>query len=187
MAKPTTDLGTPRDTPAQNPARARETVTVYFKEHIPWLDLQQERGRPVMENGQNGPVERTVFYKEGDIIRIRGLAYPVGSVPEGFGDRPIIVAGFAVTHNIDKEWWDVWLNGNDRYVGHKDFPPVKGGFLFAHSSRADAAVIAKEHEGAPQFSPVDPKNPADKRVLKSGNPDMTGIKSDDSRAPAPMR
>lgn len=181
MAKPTTDLGTPRDTPAQNPARSRETVTVYFKEHIPWLDLQHEAPRTIMENGQNGPVERTVYYKTGDVIRIRGLSYPVGSVPEGFGDRPTIVAGFAVTHNIDKEWWDHWLKT------HIDYPPVKHGFLFAHASRSEGAVIAKEHEGAPQFSPVDPKNPADKRVLKSGNPDMTGIKSDDSRAPAPMR
>jgi hypothetical protein len=170
------DLGTPRDTPAQNPTRARETVTVYFKEHVAWLDLQHEAPREIMENGQNGPVKRTVYYKTGDVVRIRGLSYPVGSVPDGFGDRPIVV-----THNIDKEWWDEWLKT------HEDYPPVKNGFLFAHTSRSEAAVIAKEHQGAPQFSPVDPKNPADKRVLKSGNPDMSGIKADDSRSQFPMR
>lgn len=175
------DLGRPRDTQAQNHERARETVTVYFKEHIAWLDLQLEAKREIMENGQNGAVKREVYYKVGPVVRIRGLAYPVGSVPDGFGDRPMVVAGFAVTHNIDKEWWDDW------FQTHQDYPPVKHGFLFAHASRADGAAIAKDHEGAPQFGPVDPKNPSDKRVLKSGNPDMTGIKSDDSRSPAPMR
>lgn len=187
MAKqPTPDLATPRDTPAQNHARARETVNVYFKEHISWLDLQLEKPHTVKMSartvsGSTETQEAMVYYKVGPVVRIRGLSYPVGSVPDGFGDKPLIVAGFAVTHNVDKIWWDEW------FETHQDYPPVKGGFLFAHPNRADAAAIAKDHGGVPQFSPIDPKNPADKRVLKSGNPDMSPIKSDESRSPAPLR
>ena len=180
MAKQPTDIGAPRDTVAQNHARARETVTVFFKEHIAWLDLQLEESRDVQEPGLNGTESVTRWYKTGEIVRIRGLSYPVGSVPDGFGDKPMVVAGFAVTHNVDKAFWDAWL------AQHQDYPPVKGGFLFASPSRQEGTAQAKDHNGVPQFSPIDPKNPADKRVLKSGNPDMTGIKPDESRSPVAL-
>ena len=184
MAKPTLDEVNSKmrgDGLSQNPTRARETVTVYFKEHIPFLELQLERAQEVVEQGQTGPRSATRYFKYGPVIRVRGLSYPVGQVPDGFGDKPTVVAGFAVTHNIDKEWWDEW------FKTHQDYPPVRNGHLFAHADRASGVAIAKEHAGKPQFSPIDPKNPADGRVLKSANPDMTGIKSDDSRSPVPMR
>lgn len=184
--QPKPDLSRPRDTQAQNHERARETVNVFFKEHIAWLDLQLEKAQLVKQSartvsGSTETQEIPVYYKVGPVVRIRGLSFPVGGVPDGFGDKPLVVAGFAVTHNIDKEWWDQWFGT------HQDYPPVKNGFLFAHPSRSEGAAIAREHQGSPQFAPIDPKNPADKRVLKSGNPDMSPIKSDESRNPVPMQ
>ena len=173
--KPQSDLGRPRDTQANNPTRAREVVTVWFKEHIAWLDLQHERPREIMENGLQGPQKRKVFYKEGPVIRIRGLAYPVGQVPEGFGDKPLVINGYALTPNIDKAWWDTWLEQ------HQDYPAVKNGFLFATPSRSEGQAIARDHEGGrPQFSPIDPRN--DHRTPRPATPDMSPLAMEDERA-----
>jgi len=37
-----------------------------------------------------------------------------------------IVGGFALTHGIPKDFWDLWLEQ------HKDWPAVKNGFIFAY-------------------------------------------------------
>jgi hypothetical protein len=184
LAAPAKDLGRPRDTAAQNPIRARETVTVYCKVHQSWLDLQKQRQHVVHENGQTGVREVKMSYREGPVVRIRGLAYPVGQTPPGFGPRPIIVNGYAVTTGVDKVWWDEWVES----VG-KHWPPYVSGLLFAESNRADALAITKEHEHlsvpfAPLIPTVDGEEPKDARVPRSANVDMGNLTVEDERARA---
>jgi hypothetical protein len=72
--------------------------------------------------------------------------------PQNKGPHQQIVAGFALTHGVPKEFWDAWL---EQY-GEMDL--VKNGFLFAHEEQGSAVANAKEMEGeASGFERIDPQ------------------------------
>lgn len=56
------------------------------------------------------------------------------------GAHQQIVGGYAITHGIPKDFWELWLEQN------KDSDIVVNGMLFAHQEAASTTAEAKEKE-----------------------------------------
>lgn len=111
-----------------------ETVTVACK--IPaGLVLQcytMEENQEPMFGGGTRTV--SVARPNGEPVRIAGPAKYFGEEP-----RAQVVAGYALTHNVDKEWWDNWE------VANAQSPLIKNNLLFAYKGPSRAEAVAREH------------------------------------------
>ena len=114
-------------------------VTVACKIHIPWFELRLCEKRQVKEQSLTG--ERVVdqYVPSGDVVRVRGVAYPSGTVPEGFGDKPRMLMGYALTEGVPRAFWEKW---SEQY---KLAPFVKSGMIFAFDNGDEAKIFAKEN------------------------------------------
>lgn len=86
----------------------------------------------------------------GDVVKIHGPGAAL------FGKNPSysIVAGYALTPNVDAEFFAEWLKQN------KDHDAVKANLIFAYDKPADVEACAKEHEAQRSgLEPIDPDNP----------------------------
>lgn len=131
-------------------------VSVACKMGIAWLDLQLCEPRVVQENTQTGARDVTVFQRTGPVVRIRGTAYPRGPIPDGFPERPEMVAGHAVTRNVDRKFWEKWVDQ------HKHADYVKNGMVFAFSGLDDIKARGRELEKIPSgLEPIERGRDAD--------------------------
>jgi hypothetical protein len=89
----------------------------------------------------------------GNPVKINGPTVPFGQVPEY-----AVVAGYALTPNIDKDFFDEWLRQN------ADHATVKAELIFAHGNRAVVSDRAKEHKEV--LSGLEPLNP--NRTMRNG-------------------
>lgn len=159
----------------ETPKRSGEQVVVGCKIGVAYIDLQLQKPNRVWENTQTGPREITIYQKTGNVVRIRGTAYPRGTPPEGFPERPVMVEGAALTFGVDKEFWDEWVKQN-----HLN-PIVMNGMVFAHKNIDQVRGIAKET--AANKSGLEPINPkGDKRMPKSTRSDVSNIETEETRA-----
>ena len=110
------------------------------------------------------PVERTIqahggMHKEVISLPMKSTKeHPTRFIIEGCsyaqnkGAHQQLSGGFALTHNIPKEFWDEWL------AQYKDMDVVKNGFIFAHEEQQSTIAQTKEMEGeASGFERIDPK------------------------------
>lgn len=68
-------------------------------------------------------------------------------------DDPRIVAGAALTHNVDADHWARWLAAN------KDSDVVKNGLIFAAAKAGEAEAQAKDHVSLKSgLEPIDPES-----------------------------
>lgn len=95
-------------TPKPSPAK----VNIGCKLHVAYFELELCKPATVREEGLQGAKDVVVHHRTGQKHTIRGLAYPAGTVPEGFPDRPTVVAGYAITRDVPGEFWDEWLEQN---------------------------------------------------------------------------
>lgn len=111
--------------------RAGAKVTVACKLST-GLVLQLYEMRDTMENvsGNNSRVVK-IAHPVGDPVTVRGTATP-------FGVQKPLVGGYALTPNVDKEFFDEWTRQN------KDHAAVKNGMIFARESRDDVEGMAEE-------------------------------------------
>lgn len=113
-----------------------KTVTVACK--IP-NGLVIEHGKTVMEDGKPkiGSDNRVIV--EGSKKVLINGANSDGAV-----------AGCGMTHNVDADWFNNWIET------HAEFEPVKAGAIFALANPNDAAAKAKEVKGEKAgFEPID--------------------------------
>ena len=149
-------------------AVAGAKVTVACKIGVGWFDLQLCEKRIVKENTQTGPRDIEQWFRLPRIVRIRGTAYPRGTPPEGYPERPEMVGGFALTRNVDKDFWDEWEKQNSRS------PFVQNKMIFAYES--NDAVVGQAKELAETLSGLEPLNPKkDSRMPKPTNTGITEI------------
>ncbi len=154
---------------------AGEKVVVGCKIGVAYLDLQLCKEVEVYENTQTGARLVKRFDRIGNVVRLRGTAYPRGTPPEGYPEKPMIVDGAALNFGIDKDFWDAWKEQN------KLNPIVMNGFVFAHVNIDHVRGQAKET--AEQKSGLDPVNPkGDKRMPKSTRSDVSNIETEETRA-----
>jgi hypothetical protein len=158
--------------------KARETVIVACKVGLAYIDLRLFRQERVQENTQTGPREITEYRATGNQVRIRGTAYPRGTPPAGFPSPPIMADGAALTPNVDKDFFDTWLEQN------KLSPLVTNRLIFAHKNIADVRAEAKEvRDIRSGLEPLNPdKSGRDPRMPRSTNASITNVETEDERA-----
>lgn len=150
-------------------------VIVACRIGVAYIDLQLTQPEEVDEQTQTGSRRVTRHVKVGNVVRIRGTAYPNGPVPRGFPSRPIIVDGAALTLDVDEDFWNEWVRQNARA------PYVINGMIFAHKDMPSINDMAKERKGL--ASGLDPINPlGDPRTPRSTNKDIGQIQPGDAKA-----
>lgn len=159
------------------PSRSGATVTVALKLGVAYFDIQLCKIEDKFEQNMQGGRTVKEATRVGPKVRLRGTAYPRGTVPDGFPDRPKIVAGAALNPGVDKDFWDAWVEQN------RLNPIVVNGMIFAHDS--DDHVVGRAKETAEVQSglePIDPKNRKDARVPRSTRADITNVETEEARA-----
>lgn len=116
------------------------------------LDLQHCEMREVQRRLRETMWTELEAAKVGPIVRINGTAYPRGQAPEGFRAAPQMVAGYALTHGVDQDWWDAWEEVN------RDAPFVKSGLIFAAETMDEIGQRARGEFKA-VTSGLDPVSP----------------------------
>jgi hypothetical protein len=138
--------------------KSSATVTVGCK--IPnGIVLQLCRPTKWIEETPSGSRDRVRYDKFGPRVFVQGPAYPTGTVPDGYGDRPQMAGGFALTTGIPKDFWDAWLEQN----AESTF--VVNGQVFAQPTLDRAQGTGKENAAVKSgFEPLsrdmDPKKDA---------------------------
>lgn len=170
-------------TPAQSPTipvgKAGAKVAVLCKLGVAWFELELSAPVKKWEATQNGQREITEYVRTNQIFRVHGTAYPSGQAPEGFGPKPKMIGGYAVTENCPKDFWDAWVEQ------HKMAPYVVNKMIFAVPDLSDAKAQAKETEGV--MSGLEPvqrkgKTVTDPRVVKPARPDVSAVEESDRAA-----
>lgn len=157
------------------PKSSGAKVIVACKVGLAFIDLQLSKFEEVYENTQTGPRLVKQAKRFGVVVRIRGTAYPRGTPPAGFPERPKMAAGAALTYGIDKEFWDEWVRQN-----HLS-PMVINNMVFADES--EDRVVGRARELIGEVSGFDPVNPLkDARLPKSTNPGVSNIETEETRA-----
>ena len=147
--------------------RAGQKVTVACK-HPPGIVMRafewNEEDVPVFGGGVK---RQQVARPTGDQVVIHGPKVAFGVIP----DFPII-GGYALTHNVDAERWDIWLEQN------KNSDLVKKHQIFAYEKPEMADGWAREHvsvrSGLEGINPSSVKDkdgkerPADPRMPRGG-------------------
>lgn len=107
---------------------------------------------PVLGGGQR---EIQKAEMRGEPIRLNGNAVGKGFIPSWR-----VVAGFALTPGVPKEFWDLWCEQN------KDLPLLKNHLICAYPSIDGATAMAEERAGLRSgLEPIVPDN--DPRIPKN--------------------
>jgi hypothetical protein len=155
------------------PSSAGGKVIVACKVGVPYIDLQMQEEHTVSENTQTGPRDVKQYRRIGNVVRIRGTAYPRGTVPDGFPDRPELRDGAALTRGVDQEFMERWLEQN------RLNPLVVNNMVFVAEHEVDIAAIAREHAGTMSgLEPLDPRpGSKDPRIPRPTNPSLSPIEN----------
>jgi hypothetical protein len=122
---------------------------------------QIEQHEPVMGGGTR-PVKRAQMV--GDPVKVHGPATPFGEAP-----KCLIVGGYAMTPNVDTEFFAKWLEQN------ADADAVKNNLIFASEKRGYVEGEAKTHEVA--LSGLEPISPGSDKRIPKGNRSVSGIET----------
>lgn len=116
--------------------------------------------RPVIGGGMREVEE---YSPTGQQFIVNGNTAPYAKpLLDANGDQVMLEQSFALTHNIPKDFWELWLEQN------KDAPCVKHGLIFATSKPLELRAQAKAHRDQRHgLEPIDvhpeandPRNPA---------------------------
>jgi hypothetical protein len=144
-------------------------VTVACKIGIAYFNLQLFQPVEVSENTQTGPRKIIEHRRVGPVVQLRGTAYPRGTVPEGFPDRPEMVGGAALNRGIDKDFFDEWMRQNQRGA------VVKNNLIFGDEDHSKVVAMALElaGEASSGLEPINPKK--DSRMPRPTNSALSPI------------
>ena len=138
------------------PDHGRETVTVASKLPFPLLlEIECDTGQKTLSGEK---VYAKTEYNGIEAIEINGTAKKSS---DNVSPANPIVAGYALTYDVPKDFWEMWLSQ------HKNAPFVKKGFVFAHANTKDIHAHAKEMEKErtnlePMMQEGDPRAPVEK-------------------------
>lgn len=90
-------------------------------------------------------------------VVLNGAAHPQDQAP-----TCLMVGGWALTPNVDKDLWDLWLEQN------KDSDVVRNGLIFAHEKAGNAEAESKDKAKLKSgLERLDPDNLPMKRIKKA--------------------
>lgn len=146
----------------RQPTSGGEKVVVACKLGVAWFDLQGFEKKTVTENTQVGPRTIEQFVRLPDVVRIRGTAYPRGTPPTGYPERPEMYEGYALTRGVDRDFFERWMELN------KKAPYVVNGLIFG-GTEDQVRGHARELRG--RLSGLEPLDPdaKDARIPKPTN------------------
>lgn len=88
--------------------------------------------------------------QRGQMVRIQGYNKPT---PKKSGGLPVGAPEYALTHNVPKEFWDIWLEQ------HKDTKIVRERLIFAALKPENTKALERENERRTSgFEALDPDN-----------------------------
>lgn len=155
-------------------ATAGAKVIVACKIAVPSFDLQLCEEREVSEDTQTGPRTVKRWFRVGKIITVRGTAYPAGTPPTGFPAKPQMMNGYALTPNVDKDFWEAWLKQ------HEKAPYVASKMIMAYESFDTVRGVSKDHVG--EVSGLEPMSQdRDPRIPRSTNPGVGNVETEETR------
>ena len=158
------------------PSRGR-TVVVACKLGVASFSIQHSKLVDKFEQNMQGGRSVREAERVGQVVVLRGTAYPRGTPPEGFPPPPIIVDGAALNFGIDAAWFEEWLRQNERN------PIVMNKMVFAHEKEDVVRGMAKDLGGLTSgLEPINPKK--DPRITKSTRGEVSDIQPDDTRLKA---
>lgn len=159
---------------------SRPYVVVGCKIDIAGLELQLCREERRMEDTQTGAREVRVFAKDGAKYWVNGTAYPRGTPPPGFPEKPDMREGYALTRDIPTEFWRAWVQQNAK----THF--VTTGMIVAFDDDASVRDFAREHRDIQSgLQPVMPDN--DKRIPRPLNAAVSRPVTETSRVASVSR
>ena len=133
-----TNTSTKPHTGAKLTPAARTGSTVSVGNKLPYTMILRlhdfhEASEPVMGGGS-----RTVrtAHQIGESVVIRGSGHPVNKAAD-----IQIVGGYALTHGVDKDFFERWLSQNS------DLDTVTKGLIFARNNHSDVEAGAREQAG----------------------------------------
>lgn len=151
-----------------NPESSGAKITIACKIGIAYLDLQVFRQVSKMQDTQTGAREVREYVREPEIVRVRGTAYPRGTVPASYPERPEMWNGYAITRGIDKEFWDLYAEQN------RNSPFIKNGLLMADEN--ENRLRGRTLERRDTRSSIDPvTGESDGRMPKPNNPAISEL------------
>lgn len=153
-------------------------VVVGCKVGLALVNLQLCTKVMVTEQTTAGPREVPEYRRIGGVVQIRGTAYPRGTPPIGFPDRPKMAAGCAFTEEVDRDFMVNWMKQNERN------PMVENKMVFIAEDLPRAMAMAAELETTRSgFEPltVVAKDPRVARNANSTNAAVSGVETEDSR------
>lgn len=116
------------------------TVSVFVK-HPAGLRLRLHEKQTTQEVGPGGMARSVdVMVPVGDGVVLHGTAAPFGQArKDAAGNFVPMVAGYAVTHGVSKDFWDKWLAQN----GNHDM--VRNHLIYAHEKPGEGEAWARDH------------------------------------------
>jgi hypothetical protein len=131
------------------------------------IDDMREENELVMGGGSRKVMRA---YPRPHKFRIFGPATPFGQAP-----KAMIVGAYALTPNVDKQFWDEWVKQNS------ESDMLKNKCLCAYPKPPDTRDWAKDHAGCE--SGLQPLNPdKDVRRPRPANPNLSPITTATERA-----
>jgi 2,3-bisphosphoglycerate-independent phosphoglycerate mutase len=101
-----------------------------------------------LPNGLHLDLKNEAGARIGERVTLRGFSVPYGMPALS------IVGGYALTPNVDADYFEKWMKANE----NSDL--VKKGFIFAHVKMGDASAQAKEMAAEKSgLEPMDPEKP----------------------------
>lgn len=126
--------------PKRNPIkRSGDKVTIASK--LPMsITIFLCSSRKEVRRFQGSVWEEEVKYPIPETIHvIRGFAFPNGEIPEEMQDsRPEMASGYALTHGVDKDFFEQWL------IDNAETQIVQNRLVFMASNGNEARAIAKD-------------------------------------------
>jgi len=141
-----------------------------------WMQLQVKQKRPEMTRDGMTMAEYNVF--GGKKYYINGPAYPNGTPPKGFPERPLMVGGYALTFGVPADFWDEWAEQNKLADFLKPTTGEDHGAIFAYPSLEETKAVAKENEAyLTGLEPLDVEPDKDGRIRdrRAPKPPTAGI------------
>lgn len=119
------------------PAKTGDTVTVACKtpNGIIMRVFKMVKASEQIMGGGSRDIE--VAEPMGEPITIYGNRAPWGEQP-----KCEVVAGYALTRGVPKDFWELWVKQNEQH------PLVVNKLIFAHSSDASSADEARDHSAS---------------------------------------
>lgn len=153
---------------ASIPESGRITVACKLPHGLQLQLYDMEEGSEPVMGGGTKTVKRAVAL--GDSVKLNGVAVPFGKMP-----NYMIVGGYALTPNVDAQFFRRWMNDN------QDSPIVKNKLILVHEDQVNVTDAAKDHDSVRSgLEPITPDK--DPRIPRAVNPNLSAITTEQKAA-----